>query len=269
MASVFDRLSQQGTAASNARLAKEKIDRERHEQRRAAAAKASKPRTNPAKLQQLQLSQDPLPIGSPSPKRTPKQRNAFFDRLAHQETASSAAHQIPDTNQGINTDHGAKSPKAKVRSPKGKSEVFNRLYKTETEATKAHHTKMKLHIRTKEEKKEHRPYQDLSLSKGDLRKQINLYHAGKISAHALAIDIINALFYRDFMPGTHWEIGAAVAEAKDTHVDKEGVSHEVFEVEKEAIWDWKDIYSAATAKGVIKLSKEDVHVDEYSYYVAG
>ena len=228
MASVFDRLSQQGTAASNARLAKEKTDRERHEQRRAAAAKASKPRTNPAKLQQLQLSQDPLPIGSPSPKRTPKQRNAFFDRLAHQETASSAAHHIPDTNQGNNS---AKSPKAKVRSPKGKSEVFNRLYKTETEATKAHHTKeetpkphkinkhpapppslltriehkddsnngappipinMKLHIRTKEEKKEHKPYQDLSLFKGDLRKQINLYHAGKISAHALAIDIINA-----------------------------------------------------------------------------
>ncbi|KAL7538796.1 hypothetical protein ACHAXR_012390 [Thalassiosira sp. AJA248-18] len=322
MPSVFDRLAASGTAASDARLANEKKSREQQQERRRRRKQASVPKANPAKLQQLKLPQDPAPIGSP--KRTPKQRDAFFDRLSHQETVASAAHHTTPSGGPVkspkkattNRDKSAvfnrlykqetaatkahhlkEEPKKTNQKKNGsgdKSAVFNRLYKQETAATKAHHPKeepkpdevledkdkaasvppipikMNLHIRTKAEKKGGESYTNLTMPQADVRKQINLFHSGKISAHALAFDIIEALFHRDFMPGDHWDIGSAILEELDPITDKEsGKKVEIIEAEKEAIWDWKDIYSVATAKATIKISSGCIHVDDYSYYVAG
>lgn len=126
---------------------------------------------------------------------------------------------------------------------------------------------MNLHIRSKEEKKEGKFYSDLNITRADFRKQVDLYHSGKISAHALAFDVINALFERDFTPGAHWEIGTATLdELEDGEMEGQ---FECFGAEKEAVWDWKDIYSVATAKATIKISSGDIYIDEYSYYVAG
>jgi len=83
------------------------------------------------------------------------------------------------------------------------------------------------------------------------------------------------LFDQDFKPGAHWEIGTAILDKLDPLDDKtlldgeEGEKFEIFQAEKQAIWDWKDIYSVATGKATIKISCGDIYIDEYSYYVAG
>lgn len=311
--SVFERLSSQGTAASNARVAQEKQWREQQKQQHAADAAALTPITNPAKLEQLKIPQDHQAGLIKSPRRTPKQRDEYLSRLAKQETVCSAGHHIPDAHEDADYVQ-IQSPK-KATGHSGHSAVFNRLYKQETAASMAHHyvkeektppplsprkanpspppsllkrleqksesvpptpITMNLHIRTKEEKKGGKSYNNLNISQANVRKQINLFHTGKISARALACDVINALFERDFMPGAHWDIGSAHAEEMDPLTDKtlldggeEGDKMECFQADKEAIWDWKDIYSVATAKATIKISSDHVYVDEYSYYVAG
>ncbi|KAL9185120.1 hypothetical protein ACHAXT_002897 [Thalassiosira profunda] len=296
--SVFDRLSQQGTAASAAREAKEKEDREKQQQRRAAEKAAVRPKMDRAKLQQMHAPQDPK-----LPKvRSPKQKDSFYNRLSKQETASSAAHHKAETSGTP----GLKSPK------KANSEVFNRLYKQETAATKAHHLKeeplpispkkgkptpppsllkrmeeaakspekkpvpieMKLHIRTKGDKKEGKPYSDLDLTQADVRRQINMFSSGKISDRALAFDIIGALFHRDFTPGPHWQIGTAILEDLDPLLDKtllDGVEGEfkIYGAHKEAKYDWKESNQFARAEGNLLISKGDIYVDGYSYKVSG
>lgn len=305
MPSVFDRLSQQGTAASTAREAKEKESRAKQERRRAAEAAAALPMKNSAKLRNLQVPQDPSRAKKP-PARSPKQQDALYSRLAKQETASSAAHhKVESTTRRV----GPKSPK----KSSGQSEVFNRLYKQETAATKAHHKKeepplpisprrgkptpppsllkrleekraadksdqlipieMNLHIRTKDGKKEGNPYSPLELTQSDVRKQINLFHAGKISAHALAFDVIGTLFSRDFKPGPHWEIGTAILEELDPLTDKtlldgeEGEKFWIYGAHKEATLDWKDQNSFAKAEAQLKISVGNIYVDEYKYHV--
>lgn len=295
--SVFDRLAHQGTAASNARVSEENESRGHHQQLRTAEAVLTPLR------EQLKPPQDQAGRIK-SPRRTPKQQDAFFNRLSKQETISSAAHHIFDHKSLPNH---LKSPTT-VSSPGEQSAVFNRLSKQETATSMAHHVKedpcspkkvntaplpslqttgleyrcghptpikMKLHIRYKEDKKAGKSYSNLDISNPDVRRQINLFHSGKISAHALTFDVINALFDNDFKYGAHWEIGTAMLDELDPLDDKtllvseEGDKFEVFQVEKQAIWDWKDIYSVATGKATIKISSGDIYVDEYSYYVAG
>ncbi|KAL9185131.1 hypothetical protein ACHAXT_002908 [Thalassiosira profunda] len=114
--SVFDRLSQQGTAASAARAAKEKEDRETLQRRRAEESAGVSPRHNRTKLQTMRATQDPrLPVV-----RSPEQKDAFYNRLSKQETASSAAHHQLESP-------GPVGPKS---STIGNSEVFHRLYAT-------------------------------------------------------------------------------------------------------------------------------------------
>lgn len=94
-----------------------------------------------------------------------------------------------------------------------------------------------------------------------------MYHTGNISAHALALGVINALFERDFQPGAHWEISTAkLDELEDGEM---GEQFECFGAEKEAVCDWKDVYSVATAEATIKISSGDIYIDEYSYFVVG
>ena len=54
--------------------------------------------------------------------------------------------------------------------------------------------------------------------------------------------------------------------------EKKGLNNDdikVFEVMKEAIWDYKDVYRVAKSYGKIKISNESVYIDEYSYTVSG
>jgi len=106
------------------------------------------------------------------------------------------------------------------------------------------------------------------LSSQNLNISQFLYHfeQGKLSEHQFSHDIIEALFKRDFMPGKRWDIDPA-------WVSLEGGEGNVvkFKAEKQATWDWKDIYAVASAKGTICFfpDKHEIRVQEYSHYVAG
>ncbi len=142
--SIFDRLAHQGTAASLAREAEEKKLREEIEQRRAAVAatKALHINTKVAPPQDVGTSSTPIK----TPKLTPQQQAAFFDRLAKQETVSSAAHHNNIIHNGCST--GAGKNGVHKASPRNhhhgenddvQQAVYNRLYKQETASSKAHH----------------------------------------------------------------------------------------------------------------------------------
>ncbi len=89
-------------------------------------------------------------------------------------------------------------------------------------------------------------------------------------AHA----IIESLFNRDFMPGPKWDIEpSSVTEIeKDKGQSRTGQSDlRVFRVEKRAVWDYKDVYSVASAKGIIRFipNVNEIRIESYAYYVAG
>jgi hypothetical protein len=324
--SIFDRLSQQGTVASRQRDAEEKQSRCLKNEQRRQMEVALTPSKNDKKLKALQRSPITAPQDQTNQKKqsivaSPKQKDALYDRLAKQDTISSAAHHgksFQDNNNGaVLRTQCRKSPK---RTDSERAATFDRLYKQDTASSKAHrhkqlpeetsffspkktiaHTpppslltrrlevdsadtgppiplKINIYIRTNEEKKDGKPYNDhFDLTQKEVRKQINLYAASKISAKALAYEIINALFHRDFTPGRHWEVSSAQLEELDTVLDEALVSEEknrgaqdnsiidVFDATKTAVYDHKDIYIVAKASAKIKISSEAVYVDEYSY----
>ena len=266
--SIFDRLASQGTAASKVREAEEKETRKKQEARRAANTSASSPRRNSAKLQHLKSPQD-----ATTPKKSSKHKQeAFFNRLAKAETASSHAHHTT-----IEAKKGAISPKKTTVLPKKKKptpppsllqRIEDKKKSEKSSSSSATPPEMKLHIRSIEEKNATKPYKKLDMSEKEIKRQIHLYHSNKISAHALAFDIITALFDQKFVSNrdihSHWDIGTATLEALDPITTKGGHTIECYAAEKSAVHH-KDINKFAKLKCTIKLSKENVYVDEYSY----
>ena len=327
--SIFDRLSQQGTSASKQRDAEEKQSRLKNEQRRQKETAALTPTKNniDRKLQAMQRS-PPVPQDRATATNqknvvcSPKQSDALYDRLAKQETISSAAHyhhggekqSVSQDKYSVGGCH-SQTDKSPTRTDSELAATFNRLYKQDTASSKAHHhkpeeksfspkkkvsstpppsllnrrrldsesssgppvpLKLDVYIRTAEEKKNGQSYNTLDFTQNDVRKQINCYAiTSKISAKSLAYGIINALFHRDFTPvGRHWEISSATVEEFDTRLDvtllkngeeKGGDNIQVFGGIKEAVWDYKDVYSVAKASAKIKISSGGVYVDEYVY----
>ena len=98
------------------------------------------------------------------------------------------------------------------------------------------------------------------------------FEEGAISNQELAVLIIEALFERDFENGDHWEIDAGTA--RDLEPDEGGggdLAGCAFKVKRQARLDWNDLYSVAAAKGTIIISKEkeEIRVENFSYFVAG
>lgn len=323
--SIFDRLSQQGTAASRQRDAEEKQSRMKHEQQRKENDALLKPTNNDRKLKAMMRS--PIPQDKSAKKKQPVNSDALYERLAKQDTISSAAHH--SRGHGNNNNNApASSYTSPKRTDSQRNATFNRLYKQDTAASKAHHQlseektmspkkkvnitpppsllkrledkskttssdaaaiplQMNAYIRNTTEKKDGKSYTTLNLTQKEVRKQINLYATTKkISPKSLCYDIINALFHRDFTndnSGRHWKIASATVEELDITLDtyktllngdeKKGLKDDddmkVFEVMKEATWDYKDVYRVAKSYAKIKISSESVYVDEYSYTVSG
>merc|ERR1712045_656329 len=98
------------------------------------------------------------------------------------------------------------------------------------------------------------------------------FEENAISNHEIAVLIIEALFERDFENGDHWEIDAGTARYFE---DDQGGGGELagcaFVVKRQARLDWNDLYSVAAAKGTIIISKEkeEIKVENFSYFVAG
>jgi hypothetical protein len=94
------------------------------------------------------------------------------------------------------------------------------------------------------------------------------FELGLADEQHLALNIITALFERDFTtPGEHWDIDSATA----TVMENFRFANDRFAVEKQATWDRKGICSVASAKGTVCFLKDshEIRVEEYSYYVAG
>ena len=98
------------------------------------------------------------------------------------------------------------------------------------------------------------------------------FEEGAISKQELSVLVIEALFERDFEDGEHWEIDAGTA--RDLEDDEGGggdLQGCAFVVKRQARLDWNDLYSVAAAKGTIIISaeKDEIKVENYSYFVAG
>ncbi len=316
--------------ASRQRDAEEKQSRTKHEQLRKQNEAALTPTKNDRKLKAMMRS--PIPQDQKaSKKKQPVNSDALYERLAKQDTISSAAHH--SRGHGNNNNNASTSSyTSPKRTDSQRNATFNRLYKQDTAASKAHHQpsedksmspkkkvnitpppsllkrledkskttstdaaaagptiplQMNIYIRNTTEKKDGNSYTTLNLTQKEVRKQINLYATTKkISPKSLCYDIINVLFHRDFNNdnnGRHWKISSAKVEELDVTLDTNGTllngdeekglndddDIKVFEVMKEAIWDYKDVYRVAKSYAKIKISSESVYVDEYSYTVSG
>ena len=181
------------------------------------------------------------------------------------ETAATKAHHVKEEKIPITA-----SPKKKKPTPPPSllQRIEDKKKLEKGSSSSASQTEMKLHIRSIEEKNATKPYKKLDMSEKEIKRQIHLYHSNKISAHALAFDIITALFDQKFVSNrdihSHWDIGTATLEALDPITTKGGHTIECYAAEKSAVHH-KDINKFAKLKCTIKLSKENVYVDEYSY----
>ena len=106
----------------------------------------------------------------------------------------------------------------------------------------------------------------------DLVDSLTAFEEGAISNQEMAVLIIEALFERDFEDGDHWEIDHGTA--RDLEEDEGGggdLAGCAFVVKRQARLDWNDLYSVAAAKGTIIVSsqKDEIKVENYSYFVAG
>mmetsp|Transcript_5538 Transcript_5538/g.14155 ORF Transcript_5538/g.14155 Transcript_5538/m.14155 type:complete len:121 (-) Transcript_5538:212-574(-) len=93
-----------------------------------------------------------------------------------------------------------------------------------------------------------------------MREKVALFEAGELSAELLAKAIIQALFEKEFYGGPRWSVGSPSAEARGENI---------FYCEMEADYSHKDIDSVASSKGTITIRPDSIHIEEYSYYVAG
>ena len=110
---------------------------------------------------------------------------------------------------------------------------------------------MTIQCRTKVEKKEEKPHSTLPLGAlPEIRKAMHDFESGaSITERQLAYEIISQLFYRDFMPGRHWDVDpATVTEMSGATKDLDGDDNSLntedivwFAAEQEAKWDHKDI----------------------------
>jgi hypothetical protein len=101
---------------------------------------------------------------------------------------------------------------------------------------------------------------------------LHSFEEGTKSKHDLCVDLIEALFWRDFENGEHWDIDPGTA--RELEEDEGGggeLDGRAFVVKKQARLDWNDLYSVAAAKGTIVAwpEKDEIRVENYSYYVAG
>jgi hypothetical protein len=83
------------------------------------------------------------------------------------------------------------------------------------------------------------------------------YEANRLTKEVVAGNVIDALFHRDFPPCDRWEINPCTVEE---------LGPDLFAVEKHATWDWEDNYSVTQAKATIRFGKDEIKVEEYSFF---
>lgn len=105
-----------------------------------------------------------------------------------------------------------------------------------------------------------------------LTETLQAFEEGEISNEEFAVLLIEAMFERDFDNGDHWEIDPGTA--RELEEDEGGggdLEDRAFVVKRQARLDWNDLYSVAAAKGTIIIDpeKNELRIEDYSYFVAG
>jgi hypothetical protein len=211
---------------------------------------------------------------------------SVFDRLYRQSTEASASRvaatsQIASERQSAITNSA--SSDAHRLSPPNVSSLSKQRGKSSTDASKESKEESKSQTQVAPSKPYSGPWKltytskydkitpktisDLSPQALDLSSDLRSFAQGHMDEQRFAGNLIEALFHRDHMRGDHWDYDPAYATKEESSDD--GVIK--FKAEKEATWDWKDIYSVASAKGTICFFSDhhEIRVDEYSYYAAG
>lgn len=225
---------------------------------------------------------------------------SVFERLYKQSTASSAqkvrtrrssAKRTPNTSSSSSLDRlsrptesslSSRQTETKVSSKKS-SEKANKRPQNSPSQSKTPSLAQKISPQTVTEKAYDGPWKltytcryDKASPKGvrglspqslQISSAFHSFEHGTTTEYTLAQEIIEALFDRDHMKGRHWDYDPSWVTPESS--DYENVVK--FKAEKQATWDWKDIYSVASAKGTICFFKErrEIRVEEYSYYAAG
>ncbi len=226
-------------------------------------------------------------------------QESVYDRLYRQATAASASKAVsPRHSSSVSgrRAHATLSPRVATATPKA-SLTSPRKRSTKSSDSKAVHSSSALALGDQQdtanlstpasapeiESKEYSgPWKLTYTSKYDkknpkavlplnphtlkISSQFASYEHGQMNEQRLAHDLIEALFYRDFMDGKRWDIDPAYAT-----LESSGDGVIIYKAEKEATWDWKDIYAVASAKGMICFyaDRQEIRVENYSYYVAG
>ncbi len=102
----------------------------------------------------------------------------------------------------------------------------------------------------------------------DLNEKVNQFANDEhITPSFLAHQLIEALFHRDFNDGPKWDVDSSSCTLIDASSDNFPVS---FSCEKQATWDHKDIYAVAkSASKITFLSRTELKIEKYSFYVSG
>lgn len=141
---------------------------------------------------------------------------------------------------------------------------------TTTTADKAQDIRLKLLLSDKYDPDSglvHLEPTDLALTDALLELQ-----SGQLSNDDFAVLFIEALFERDFENGDDWEVDPGTArELEDDEGGGGDLEGRAFVVKQQARLDTKNNYSVAAAKGqvIVDLEKDEVRMENYSYYVAG
>jgi len=142
----------------------------------------------------------------------------------------------------------------------------------EFDAKMADHTSNKFKIKKSEKYHPEYGLEDVHPDDLYLKETLQCFEDGDITNEEISVLIIEALFEKDFENGDHWELDAGTA--RELEEDEGGggdLDGCAFVVKRQARLDWNDLYSVAAAKGtiIIDLEKNEIRVENYSYFVAG
>lgn len=197
-----------------------------------------------------------------SAKRTPN-TSSSLDRLSRPTESSLSSRQTETSKKS--SEKAKKSPQNSPSQSKTSSLAKKVLPQTVTK--KAYDGPWKLTYTCRYDKASPKGVRGLSPQSLQLSSAFYSFEHGTTTEYTLAQEIIEALFDRDHMKGRHWDYDPSWVTPESS--DDENVVK--FKAEKQATWDWKDIYSVASSKGTICFFKErrEIRVEEYSYYAAG
>jgi hypothetical protein len=118
-------------------------------------------------------------------------------------------------------------------------------------------------------KEEPSDYRTFTVESLKLTKEVAEFEEGKKTSIQLADALIDALLLSDFNPneGKHWSYDGTKVDPVTT-TDENSQS---FYCESSYIWDHKDIYAVAKAKGTITINGAEklILIKGYNYYCAG